>query len=148
MTKEVKQVISLSILDQSPVIEGGTAMEAIVRTVRLAQEAEKWGYQRFWVAEHHHTYSLAGSSPEVLLGYVAAKTSRIRIGSGGIMLPHYSAYKVAENFRVLEALAPGRVDLGLGRAPGGMPIATRALQEGKIQQGDFYPEQILSLIHI
>lgn len=139
-------MITLSILDQSPVIEGGTAMEALSRTVRLAQEAEKWGYHRFWVAEHHHTYSLAGSSPEVLLGFIAAKTSRIRIGSGGVMLPHYSAYKVAENFRVLEALAPGRVDLGLGRAPGGMPIATSALQEGKIQQGDSYPEQLDDLM--
>lgn len=135
-------MISLSILDQSPIIEGGTALEAFSRTVELVQEAEKWGYRRFWVAEHHHTKSLAGSSPEVLMAHLAAKTGRIRLGSGGVMLPHYSAYKVAENFRVLEALAPGRIDLGLGRAPGGMPIATEAIQEGKLQAIDNYPLQL------
>lgn len=144
--REVKSLITLSILDQSPVVEGGTAAEALTRTIRLAQEAEKWGYRRFWVSEHHHTYSLAGSSPEVLIAYLAARTDRIRLGSGGIMLPHYSAYKVAENFRVLEALASGRVDLGLGRAPGGMPIATQALQEGKVSRGDTYPYQLDDLI--
>lgn len=135
-------MISLSILDQSPIIEGGTALEAYSRTVQLVQEAEAWGYRRFWVAEHHHTISLAGSSPEVLIAHLAARTKQIRLGSGGVMLPHYSSFKVAENFRVLEALAPGRIDLGLGRAPGGMPIATQALQEGKLSTVDNYPLQL------
>ena len=96
----------------------------------------------FWVSEHHNSVSLAGSSPEILISHIAAKTDRIRVGSGGVMLPHYSPYKVAENFRVLEALYPNRIDLGVGRAPGGMPIATRALQEGKMVSLDQYPEQI------
>lgn len=90
--------LKLSILDQSPVSEGQSAEEALKNTVELAQSAEKWGYTRFWVSEHHDTYSLAGSSPEVLLAYLAAKTEHIRVGSGGVMLPHYSPYKVAEKF--------------------------------------------------
>jgi luciferase family oxidoreductase group 1 len=139
-------MIRLSVLDQSPIVEGGSAEEALRQTARLAQETEKLGYHRFWVAEHHHTLSLAGSSPEVLIAHLAAKTSRMRIGSGGVMLPHYSAYKVAENFRVLEALYPGRIDLGVGRAPGGMPLSTRALQEGKEHTFDRYPEQLKDLI--
>lgn len=138
--------LKLSVLDQSPIAEGMTAEEALANTVRLAQFVEKLGYERFWVSEHHDTNSLAGSSPEVLLGHIGAKTSRIRIGSGGVMLPHYSAYKVAENFKVLAGLHPGRVDLGVGRAPGGMPIATIALQEGKRRDIDRYPEQIDDLL--
>ncbi|UQZ84767.1 Limonene 1,2-monooxygenase [Paenibacillus konkukensis] len=136
----------LSVLDQSPIAEGSTASEALAQTARLAQETEKLGYHRFWVSEHHFTISLAGSSPEVLISHLAAKTKKIRIGSGGVMLPHYSAYKVAENFRLLEALYPGRIDLGIGRAPGGMPLATMALQEGKTGTLDKYPEQLEDLI--
>lgn len=98
--------MKLSILDQSPLIGDATPAEALKQTVELAKQAEKWGYHRFWVSEHHFSNRLAGSSPEVLLGHLSAVTSHIRIGSGGVMLPHYSAYKVAENFRVLEALAP------------------------------------------
>ncbi|MFC4777755.1 LLM class flavin-dependent oxidoreductase [Paenibacillus sp. GCM10023252] len=135
----------LSVLDQTPVPQGKTASEALQYTVRLAQETERLGYQRFWVSEHHASTSLAGSSPEVLISHLAAKTSRLRIGSGGVMLPHYSAYKVAENFKLLEALYPGRIDVGLGRAPGGMPLATRALQEGKTRSVDRYPQQIADL---
>lgn len=116
--------------------------QAFSHTVTLAQEVEKLGYTRFWVSEHHNSVSLAGSSPEILISHIAAKTERMRVGSGGVMLPHYSPYKVAENFRVLEALYPNRIDLGVGRAPGGMPIATRALQEGKMVSLDQYPEQI------
>jgi luciferase family oxidoreductase group 1 len=111
--------MNISVLDQSHIPKGGTAEQALAATVELARLTDRLGYQRFWVSEHHNMYSVAGSSPEVLLGYLAAQTERIRIGSGGVMLPHYSALKVAENFRVLEALAPGRVDLGIGRAPGG-----------------------------
>lgn len=138
-------MISLSILDQSPVSEGSTAESALRNTVRLAQEAEKLGYKRFWVSEHHFSERLAGSSPEVLISHIAAKTNRIRVGSGGVMLPHYSAYKVAENFRVLEGLTPGRIDLGLGRAPGGMPIASWALNDGGKRNADQYPQQIREL---
>ncbi|MCY7857902.1 LLM class flavin-dependent oxidoreductase [Bacillus sonorensis] len=139
-------MISLSILDQSPVAEGSTPETALQQTVELAKMAEKLGYKRFWVSEHHFSRNLAGSSPEVLMSYLAAKTEKIRIGSGGVMLPHYSAYKVAENFRVLEGLAPGRIDAGLGRAPGGMPIASMALQDGGRRGADRYPEQIGDLV--
>jgi luciferase family oxidoreductase group 1 len=118
----------LSLLDKSPIDEGESAEAALERTVALALRAEGWGFHRFWVAEHHNNPLLASSSPEVLIAYLAARTSRIRIGSGGVMLQHYSPYKVAENFNLLAALAPGRVDLGVGRAPGGLPLATRALQ--------------------
>lgn len=138
--------MKLSILDQSPLIGGATPAEALKQTVELAKQAEKWGYHRFWVSEHHFSNRLAGSSPEVLLGHLSAVTSHIRIGSGGVMLPHYSAYKVAENFRVLEALAPGRIDLGIGRAPGGMPISSIALHHGERKRlGDQYPKQVEEL---
>lgn len=138
--------MKLSILDQSPLIGDATPAEALKQTVELAKQAEKWGYHRFWVSEHHFSNRLAGSSPEVLLGHLSAVTSHIRIGSGGVMLPHYSAYKVAENFRVLEALAPGRIDLGIGRAPGGMPISSIALHHGERKRlGDQYPEQVEEL---
>ncbi|MGF7032727.1 luciferase family oxidoreductase group 1 [Paenibacillus mucilaginosus] len=137
--------LHLSVLDQSPIPEGSTAGETLAETARLAKEAERLGFRRFWVSEHHAAGSLAGSSPEVLISHLAAVTSRIRLGSGGVMLPHYSAYKVAENFRLLEALYPGRIDVGLGRAPGGMPLATRALQEGRAADIDRYPEQVADL---
>lgn len=132
----------LSILDQSQICEGRTASQALAETTRLAQLADKLGFERYWVSEHHASHSLAHSSPEVLIAHLAASTQRIRVGSGGVMLPHYSAYKVAENFRLLEALHPGRIDVGLGRAPGGMPLSTRALQEGRYSDIDRYPEQV------
>ncbi len=100
------------------------------------------GYSRFWVSEHHDSQGLAGSSPEVLATWIAAQTVKLRVGTGGVMLPHYSAYKVAENFRVLSGLAPGRIDLGIGRAPGGMPRATRALQEGRLSDLHRFPVQV------
>lgn len=118
----------LSILDQTPIFDGETVTTAFDQTVQLAQRAEQLGYHRYWVSEHHDSDKVAGSSPEVLISYLLAKTKRIRIGSGGVMLQHYSPYKVAENFSVLASLAPGRVDLGIGRAPGGLPLATKALQ--------------------
>jgi len=138
--------IKLSVLDQSPISEGQTAEEALKQTVQLAQFVEKLGYERFWVSEHHDTTGLAGSSPEVLISYIAAKTKTIRVGSGGVMLPHYSPYKVAENFKVLAGLVPNRVDLGIGRAPGGMPRATIALQGGRNRNVDQYPEQVEELL--
>ncbi|MGF7049011.1 luciferase family oxidoreductase group 1 [Paenibacillus sp. DS2015] len=139
-------MIKLSMLDQSTISEGSHPVEALAQTAIMAQEAEKLGYHRFWVSEHHFAMSLAGSSPEVLISHLAARTSTLRVGSGGVMLPHYSSYKVAENFRLLEGLYPGRIDLGLGRAPGGMPLATKALQEGKIRGVDRYPDQLDDLI--
>ena len=120
--------LKLSILDQSPASEGETGAEALGHTIELARRAEAWGYHRFWVAEHHGSNRNMGSSPEVLMSHLLARTERIRIGSGGVMLQHYSPYKVAENFNVLASLAPGRVDLGIGRGPGGMPRSTQALQ--------------------
>ena len=121
-------MLRLSVLDQSPVRSGGTAADAIHETLELAQACDRWGYQRYWLAEHHSTPGLAGSSPEVLIGQVAARTTRIRVGAGGVMLQHYSPLKVAENFRVLEALFPGRIDLGIGRAPGADSLTARALR--------------------
>ncbi|MGE3539481.1 MAG: LLM class flavin-dependent oxidoreductase [Candidatus Tectimicrobiota bacterium] len=121
--------VTLSILDQSPVHGTETAAEALQHTIELATRAEAWGYHRFWVSEHHGSNRVMGSSPEVLISHLLAKTSRIRVGSGGVMLQHYSPYKVAENFNVLASLAPGRVDLGIGRGPGGLPRSTRALQQ-------------------
>lgn len=122
--------LTISVLDQSPIYPGETAEEAFAHTVALAQKAEELGFRRFWVSEHHDSDQVAGSSPEVLIAYLLAKTERIRVGSGGVMLQHYSPYKVAENFNVLASLAPGRVDLGIGRAPGGLPRSTQALQRG------------------
>ncbi len=120
----------LSLLDKSPLDDGSTAAEALGTTVRLAQRAEELGYHRFWVAEHHNMPNLASSAPETLIAFLLAKTVRIRIGSGGVMLQHYSAYKVAETFNLLASLAPDRVDLGVGKAPGGFPLSTWALQVG------------------
>lgn len=120
--------IRLSILDKSPVPSGTLGAPAIANTVRLARRADELGYHRFWVAEHHNSPTLAGSAPEILVAHILAVTSRIRVGTGGVMLQHYSPYKVAEVFKVLESLAPSRVDLGIGKAPGGLPFATRALQ--------------------
>lgn len=122
---------ALSVLDKSPVVRGETPTQALARTVALARRAEALGYHRFWVAEHHNTPDLASSSPEVLLAHLAAYTKHIRIGSGGVMLQHYSPYKVAENFNLLAALAPGRIDIGIGKAPGGLPLSTKALQFGR-----------------
>ncbi|WP_335871340.1 LLM class flavin-dependent oxidoreductase [Bacillus sp. 2205SS5-2] len=137
--------LKLSVLDQTPIAEGLTATEALKQTEELIQHVEKLGYQRFWVSEHHDTTTLGGSSPEVLIAHLAAKTYRIKVGSGGVMLPHYSAYKVAENFKVLEGLNPGRIDLGLGRAPGGMPRATLALNNGGRSDIREFPNQIKEL---
>ncbi|WP_165041670.1 LLM class flavin-dependent oxidoreductase [Dysgonomonas sp. ZJ709] len=110
--------IKLSVLDQSPIRKGGTATEALQETTQLAQLTDKLGYTRFWVSEHHNTRALAGSAPEILIAHLANHTTNIRVGSGGIMLPNHSALKMAENFKLLEALFPNRIDMGIGRAPG------------------------------
>ena len=111
----LSESFTLSVVDQSPVRSGGTAGDALRETIELAVATERLGYERFWVAEHHNAKNFAGTSPEILVGQIAANTSTIRVGSGGVMLSHYSSLKVAENFRVLEALYPGRIDLGVGR---------------------------------
>jgi luciferase family oxidoreductase group 1 len=136
----------ISILDKSPVAENDTAADALARTLQLAKQAEAWGYHRFWIAEHHNTAQLASPSPELLIAWILGQTSRIRVGSGGVMLQHYSPYKVAENFNVLANLAPGRVDLGVGKAPGGLPLSTRALQQGlDPQEKGSFAEQLSQL---
>ncbi|MFM0045428.1 MsnO8 family LLM class oxidoreductase [Paraburkholderia sediminicola] len=118
----------LSLLDKSPIAFGESTADALARSVELARAAETWGYHRYWFAEHHNSIRLACPTPEILIAHVLAHTHRIRIGSGGVMLQHYSPYKIAENFNLLAALAPGRVDMGIGKAPGGLPLSTRALQ--------------------
>src|SRR3712207_3051696 len=119
----------LSVLDQSPIPEGSTGADALANTLDLARLADELGYHRYWVAEHHGGQSLAGPAPEVLIGPIASATEHIRVGSGGVMLPHYSPLKVAEPFSVLSGLFPGRIDLGIGRASGPVPLTTFALQQ-------------------
>ncbi len=137
--------IRLSVLDQSPVRKGVSAAQAVQETIALAKHTENLGYTRFWVAEHHNTTSLAGSTPEVLLANLAAQTQSIRLGSGGVMMPNHSALKVAENFRMLEALAPGRIDLGMGRAPGTDRLTASVLNpSNQFKEQDFI-EQLADL---
>ncbi len=139
--------LKLSILDLSPINDAKTSTEAFQHTIELAKKADAWGYHRFWVSEHHGSDRVVGSSPEVLISHLLAKTSRIRVGSGGVMLQHYSPYKVVENFNVLASLAPGRVDLGIGRGPGGMPRSTQALQQHQPQTAEAMPfsEKLIEL---
>ncbi|NNL86911.1 MAG: MsnO8 family LLM class oxidoreductase, partial [Myxococcales bacterium] len=137
----------LSVLDQSPVRRGSSAAEALAETVALAELCDELGYERFWVAEHHNLPGFAGTSPEVLIGAIAGRTARIRVGSGGVMLSHYSSLHVAESFRVLEALHPNRIDLGLGRAPGSDQLTAAALAHpGRQRDVAAYPEQLDSLL--
>jgi luciferase family oxidoreductase group 1 len=140
--------LKLSIIDQSPVPAGFTPADALHNTIELAQLAEGLGYERYWIAEHHAIEALASPAPEILIARLGAETSQIRIGSGGVMLPHYSPMKVAEVFRVLHALYPGRVDLGIGRAPGGSPLESYALwrTRGEQPQSDDFGQQLLELM--
>jgi luciferase family oxidoreductase group 1 len=139
--------LALSVLDQAPVPDGSTAAEALQQTLALARATEALGYQRYWVAEHHGTRSLAATAPEVLVGAVAGATSSIRVGSGGVLLSHYSPLKVAEVFRTLAALHPGRIDLGIGRTPGADPVTEAALQYLPGVPGDErYPDKVVDLI--
>ncbi len=137
--------MKLSVLDQSPACLGRAPADAIVESLALARHCEALGYHRYWVCEHHNSNSIVGSAPEVLMAAIAAGTTRIRIGSAGIMLPHYSALKVAEQFRVLEAIAPGRIDLGLGRAPGSDRLTAQALNPHASSTADDFPRQVLDL---
>src|SRR6201989_940648 len=137
----------LSVRDQSPIPEGSTGADALHNTLDLARLADELGYHRYWVAEHHGGPMLASASPEALIGPIAATTSAIRVGSGGVMLPHYSPLKVAESFTILAALYPGRIDLGLGRAAGTDPLTTFALQRDRRQAApDDFPQQLAELL--
>ena len=139
--------LRLSVLDQSPIAAGATAADAVEATIALAQTADAHGYHRFWVAEHHATPMLAGCAPEVLIGPIARATQRIRVGSGGVMLPHYSPFKIAESFRLLSALAPGRIDLGIGRAPGTDGLTAFALQRDRTHRApDDFPKSLAELL--
>src|SRR5271167_4987389 len=137
--------IVLSVLDLASVREGGTVAESFRNTLTLAQHAEKWGYRRFWLAEHHNLVGIASAATSVLIGHVAGSTKAIRVGSGGIMLPNHAPLMIAEQFGTLEALYPGRIDLGLGRAPGGDYPTLRALRRDGRQTGDDLPEMLAEL---
>lgn len=137
----------LSVLDQSPIPAGLTGVDALRNTIDLAQLADRLGYHRYWVAEHHGGPMLAGAAPEVLIGPIASATTGIRVGSGGVMLPHYSPFKVAEVFSILAGLFPGRIDLGIGRAAGTDPLTTYALQRDRRQASpDDFPDQLAELL--
>ena len=140
----------LSILDQSPIISGHTPVEAIAATVELAQAADALGYERFWLAEHHGLNALADPCPEILLARLGSVTKHIRIGTGGILLPYYAPFKVAEQFRMLESLFPGRIDLGIGRAPGGDMRTAQAVMGsttgGSYNAAEYFPQQVMELI--
>ncbi len=138
--------LKLSVLDQSPIRSGATAADALAETVSLAQATERFGYTRYWLAEHHGTEGFAGSAPEIMITRVAAATSHIRVGSGGVMLSHYSPLKVAEVFRLLETLYPGRIDLGIGRAPGSDQITAAALGYGSQVGIEYFPTRIADMI--
>jgi luciferase family oxidoreductase group 1 len=138
-------LMKISVLDQSPIKAGISPDESIRESLVLAQACEIFGYHRYWVSEHHSSEAVAGTAPEILMAAIAATTKTIRIGSAGIMLPHYSALKVAEQFRVLEALAPGRIDLGVGRAPGSDGRTARALNPQAAGTADDFPAQVRDL---
>ncbi|HZM04836.1 MAG TPA: LLM class flavin-dependent oxidoreductase, partial [Candidatus Saccharimonadales bacterium] len=138
--------IVLSVLDLAAVREGGTVAESFRNTLALAQQAEKWGYRRFWLAEHHNMTGIASAATSVLIGHVAGGTKTIRVGSGGIMLPNHAPLMIAEQFGTLEALYPGRIDLGLGRAPGCDPLTAQVLGRDS-HAGERFPELVQELAH-
>src|SRR5689334_2718357 len=135
----------LSVLDQSPIISGHDAARAIAETLALARRAEALGYYRYWLAEHHAIAALADPCPEVLVARLGAETTRLRIGTGGVLLPYYSAFRTAEAFRMLEALYPGRIDLGVGRAPGGDARTAQAVAGGGFPDAEQFPQQVWEL---
>jgi luciferase family oxidoreductase group 1 len=140
-------MIRLSVLDQSPIRAGGTPAQAVAETLELARLTERLGFTRYWVAEHHSSPGFAGTAPEILVARIAAETRVIRVGSGGVMLSHYAPLKIAETFRMLEALSPGRIDLGIGRAPGSDQRTARALQHEPGALGiEHFPAQIAELM--
>ena len=138
--------LKLSVLDQSPIRTGGSAVEALRESIELAQVCEAAGYKRYWLAEHHGTPALAGPAPEIMITRIAAATKHIRVGSGGVMLGHYSPLKVAETFSVLESLYPGRIDLGIGRAPGSDQLTAAALAYGSEVGVEYFPTRVADLM--
>jgi luciferase family oxidoreductase group 1 len=138
-------MIPFSVLDLAPITEGGTAALAFQRTLDLARHAERWGYQRYWLAEHHNMPGVASAATAVVIGYVAAGTSRIRVGAGGVMLPNHAPLVIAEQFGTLESLYPGRIDLGLGRAPGTDMLTARALRRTMSSSVDSFPQDVQEL---
>jgi luciferase family oxidoreductase group 1 len=136
----------LSILDLSPIVEGGDATQSFHNSLDLAQHGERWGYRRFWLAEHHGMPGIASAATAVLIGYVAAGTKQIRVGAGGIMLPNHSPLVIAEQFGTLESLFPGRIDLGLGRAPGSDHVTARALRRNLASDADEFPQDVVELM--
>ena len=139
-------MIPLSVLDLAPIVEGGDASQSFRNSRNLARHAERWGYRRFWVAEHHSMPGIASAATSVLIGYIAEGTSSIRVGAGGIMLPNHSPLVIAEQFGTLESLYPGRIDLGLGRAPGSDQVTARALRRNRIDEVDQFPQDVVELI--
>jgi len=140
-------MVPLSVLDLSPIVEGCNASDALRNTLDLARHAERWGYRRYWLAEHHNMPGIASAATSVVIGHVAGGTTSIRVGAGGIMLPNHSPLAIAEQFGTLESLYPGRIDLGLGRAPGSDGITARALRRDSIvDQADAFPQDVLELI--
>ena len=139
-------MIPLSVLDLAPVVKGATPADAFRNTLDLARHVERWGYRRFWLAEHHNMPGIASAATAVLIGHVAAGTSRIRVGSGGVMLPNHAPLVIAEQFGTLESLHPGRIDLGLGRAPGTDMITARALRRDPMASADRFPEDVVELL--
>ncbi|QED47968.1 LLM class flavin-dependent oxidoreductase [Cytobacillus dafuensis] len=137
--------IRYSVLDLSPIVVGGSAAESLQKTLNLAQHAEKWGYHRYWLAEHHNMQGIASSATSIVISYVANGTSTIRVGSGGVMLPNHAPLIIAEQFGTLESLYPGRIDLGLGRAPGTDQLTSRALRRDRRSDGSDFPEQLEEL---
>ncbi|MFC4404058.1 LLM class flavin-dependent oxidoreductase [Gracilibacillus xinjiangensis] len=137
--------MKLSVLDQAPISREDNPVETLQNTLKLAQITEKLGYQRYWVAEHHNTSGLASTSPEILMTRIASVTEKIRVGSGGVLLPQYSPYKIAENFKTMEALFPDRIDLGIGRSPGGAEITRQALLDGQTKSLSEFPRQVRDL---
>jgi luciferase family oxidoreductase group 1 len=138
----------LSVLDQTPVIDGHSVADAIAATIELAQLADDLGYTRYWCAEHHGLRGVSNPCPEVMLARLGSVTRRIRLGSGGMMLPYYSPFKVAEQFMMLEALFPNRIDLGVGRAPGGDMRTAQAVAAGDYNRGDIFPQQVADLVGV
>ncbi|HEY1102340.1 MAG TPA: LLM class flavin-dependent oxidoreductase [Burkholderiaceae bacterium] len=138
--------VPLSVLDLSPITQGGNAAQSFRNTLDLAQHAERWGYRRYWLAEHHGMPGIASAATAVLIGHVASGTTTIRVGAGGIMLPNHSPLVIAEQFGTLEALHPGRIDLGLGRAPGSDQVTARALRRNLQSDADAFPQDVLELM--
>ena len=141
-------MIPFSVLDLSPITEGSDATESFRNTLQLAQHAERWGYNRYWLAEHHGMPGIASAATAVLIGHVAGGTTTIRVGAGGIMLPNHSPLVIAEQFGTLESLYPGRIDLGLGRAPGSDQVTARALRRNLMSDADEFPRDVVELMDL